>query len=665
MRRLPRLLASLFLLTAGSSVPAADLPVDVKLLESLCEERTHFNIENFLTLEQVFDAVEDGPADLLLDLSRIDTLLDGSVVDPSRIYGIARIGPYPFESAESRFAYKRFRVRKKIRAGQTELGARILLEEHANSEGWTDGGTIALRLELRYEEEGIDRDLGMYDTFVSFRRTGRGFEKLPTIVEGPFLGLVRSGDPGRVTVGFRTSEPVAATVVLDDGRRFESTGGTARHEIEIDGLLPESEYRYRVEFGGESTRSYSFRSAPERGAGSVTFAYTGDTREGRGGGTSEVMGVNYRTTERLVSIAFREGARFLIMGGDLVNGYTSSRADFFTQIHAWKQAVSGFWNTRPIYPIMGNHDALLRVFDEKEGGKAYFDRWPYETESAEAVFADEFLNPLNGPVRSDSRRPTYKENVYSFQHGPVLCIGFNNNYWVTRNRYEAGGSPEGYILDDQLRWIEETLRLADEDRSVRYVLLYAQEPVFPNGGHACDAMWWNGDNTVRAGTYRNGRVEREKEGIVEVRNRFARIVARSPKVAAVLGSDEHGYSRVLIGPEVPVGAIPGDDLNGDGRIDWPAEPCSPLSDLSRNTWYLVGAGGGAPYYSEERTSWNGYWREKGDRSDGFYLSSQENILIFHADERGISLRVLNIHGEAIDRVENLMERKPVVRSIHR
>ena len=62
-------------------------------------------------------------------------------------------------------------------------------------------------------------------------------------------------------------------------------------------------------------------------------------------------------------------------------------------------------------------------------------------------------------------------------------IVFNNNYWMSNQPMLYGGSPEGYLMEDQLSWIGAELEKAEADPSVRYVFLMAQEPVFPNGGH--------------------------------------------------------------------------------------------------------------------------------------------------------------------------------------
>jgi hypothetical protein len=631
-----------------------DLPVNHSVLEEEFEERSR-GIRNLLDVDDLFASIKDGDTSgLTIDLSGITSLVDGSPVDPSRIYGMVYAGPYPFEGTEANYAYKRFRIGGRVTKGKAKLPISGLLESN-NSEDWADRGQLCVRFDLLLEDSAKDRTLGVYDTFVFFHRTEAGFEKLPSIIEGPFLALVRSDDPTRVIVALRTSEDVEARVVLDDGRSFTGDGKASRHEIEVDGLRAATSYAYRVEIGPSVTRAFGFRTAPEPGKEQVTFAYMGDSREGHGGGMKAYMGLNHDTVERLAALAFRSGSEFLLMGGDLVDGHTTSDSDFAAQLEAWKQAMAGFWNSRPIYPIMGNHESLIRYFRSRDRGRVALDRWPYETESAEAVFAREFILPLNGPRPSDPRRPTYTENVYSFQYGPVFCIGFNNNYWAVYHSSDFGGSPEGYILADQMKWIADELERAQKNRSVRYIILYAQEPVFPNGGHVDDAMWWGGDNTVRAGTFSSGVVTPEDRGIVEVRNELVRMVARYSKVAAVLAGDEHAYHRVLIDRETPLGDVSVDDRNGNGKIDWPDETCSPLPDLRHPTWYITSGGAGAPYYSEEPTPWNQYWKDETTRSDAYRYSSQENVVILRTRWlRGISLRVFNVRGELIDEIGNLM-----------
>lgn len=633
-------------------------PVDTEMLETEGTEITAGRVRNLYPLEALWTSIKGNPEGLAIDLTHITQLLDETTIDPANVYGVARMGPYPFEADEAKFAYKRFRHTASISGGKGLLEVGNYFRDKYNANGWTDRGQVCVRLELKLVQDGADRDLGTYDTFAAFRKHDTGYEKLPTIVEGPLVHLVRSEDPSTAAVSFITDQAVAATITLDDDRIFREFNPTQEHTIQLTGLGPDTEYRYSIAGDGLQTREYRLRTAPPAGEGTATIAYTGDSREGAGGGMENYMGINYPGLNALFSIAYRKEADLFLMGGDLVNGYTTKKADFLAQLHAWKQAAKGFWAERPVYPALGNHEALLKSF---KVGDAYFslDAWPYDSASAEASFAEAFVNPANGPVPSDPARPPYRENVYSLQYGPVKIIAFNNNYWWSGAPAAVGGCPEGYIFDDQLDWIGKELEAATSDASVRYVLLYAQEPVFPNGGHVGDAMWYRGNNNVRAYTFRNGAAQPEEKGIIDVRNAFVRMVANCPKAAAVLTSDEHAYHRVRIGPSVPIGDPAKDDRDGDGIIAEAYEPCSPLTDLPNDVWYITSGGGGAPFYSEEPAPWNEYWkihgrRHGGEVSDNYFYSSQQNIMIFHADEGGISLRVFTPHGELLDNIADLM-----------
>lgn len=615
------------------------------------KEDPSYGLRNLIGIEFIQRSILDGnERGLRFDLSSLKTLLDGTEVDPNTIYGTLSVGPEPFEAQESDYAYGRLRRSSPIKKGQGLLEIAYLLEPSHNSEGWEKEGEAFLRAELFVEMPGKDRPLGTYDAPFRFGFDGT-FRKLPAILVGPFVSLATSQKPDEITISFQTTEPLRASVNVN-GRTFKDKEPTKEHAILVSGLRPGSAYTYRVAFQGYLSRPYSLKTAPPpEGNTPVTFAYTGDSREGVGGGQETLMGVNHLTFERLVNLAYRKDADFLLFGGDLFNGYTSSVEDFETQLYSWKRAVSGFWHERAVYPAMGNHESLLRVFD---GGNIRLDRWPYAEESAEALFARAFINPQNGPKAWDARRPSYKENVYSFKYGPIYTIAFNNNYWASFNEKEFGGSPEGYILEDQMAWIQNEITRAENDPDVRFIVLFAQEPVIPNGGHIDDAMWYQGDNKIRAATFKDGRLVPESKGIVEVRNELIRVVTSSPKVACVLGSDEHAYHRTLISSDVPLGDPQKDDADRDGIVCEPTESCSAL-DIRYPTWFITSGGAGAPYYAEEPTPWNTYL--KTHRPKDYLYSSQANILIFRADGGSLRLDVYNPYGQRIDGLEDLMAHK--------
>lgn len=654
MRKLFTMMLGLFMMLSVlcSAVAMAEENLPVLIPELPRRPAAPRNIRNQITFEQMQNIV--GPDEenngLIIDLG--DETLQG------KIYS----GPYPFEAGDSDYDYMRFRKSGKVTNGTAVIPISYFYKSSKyDPNDWLTGGissvtpTVGYRMDLwRMKDDNVEH-LGFYDGVVSFRRSEDGqFTKLPTIIDGPYMTMLRSDDPSSVVIALETDEDCSCAVsVIQSGKSFTKTFATGesadKHEISVSGLAANTEYAYWVECEdaeGETVTSnrYNFRTAPDKGPADVTIAFVSDSREGVGGGERTFMGVNFRILSQIAADAYRKGADLFLFGGDLVNGYTTETEDFRLQLIAWKKAMAGFWRSRPVYTAMGNHENLLNMYDDGSKHGIRIDKWPYATESAEALFAEQFFNPTNGPEPSDPRRPTYKENLHYVQYGPVLAIAFNNNYWLNEkpNYCETyGGSPEGYMMEDQLKWVEDLLAQAEVDPTVKFILLYAQEPVFPGGGHVKDTMWWNGNNAVRAYTKNaDGVVEPEALGIVEVRNRFWKAIAQSSKVAAVLAGDEHEYHSILITADTPVGLYPDDDKDGDGILD----ECSPNPEFTYPTWHLTAGTAGAPFYSREETPW-----------DVERLTSQHGYTLFETDGDKISMKYIGITtGEVLDEIDDLM-----------
>jgi hypothetical protein len=136
-------------------------------------ELQYSGVRNLLSIDQIHSCIKNGSADgLIFDMTGITNLLDGSEIDPVRVYGYIYSGPYPFESHEVQYTYHRFRLGSKIENGKGTLFIDYLLQPGLNSEDWIDRGTVIVRLELYYETDTCDRNLGTYDTYVSFMRCG-------------------------------------------------------------------------------------------------------------------------------------------------------------------------------------------------------------------------------------------------------------------------------------------------------------------------------------------------------------------------------------------------------------------------------------------------------------------------------------------------------------
>ena len=614
-----------------------------------------------LSADDLQKCITDGKSSLIFNISTVDHLLDGRHLDPAKLNGMVHVGPYPYRSVETDYRYKRFIKGEKITAGTGQVPVQVLLNNQHNTEGWTNNGSASLRIWLAYD--GVP--IGGYDTIVGFTKDDSGFHKVPWLIEGPMVNRIDSRKPDQVTITFAAGSEAPAELVLSDGRVFSSPA-RKNHEVVIDQLTPGKEYTYRVVMSDISTPGYRFNAAPPVTDARIVFAAAGDSREGYGGGLNNFMGMNYGTLETISASAFENKARFFVVTGDLVNGYTMVNDDYTTELNAFKQSMGGFWSSRPVYTTIGNHELIFDIYrmqKEKDGNITNVlvktDKMPYATNSSEALYAAAFTNPLDAPAPSDSRRPTYNESVYTVQYGAVRLIMVNNDYWMTIDKTNTndpdskryGGSPMGYILDDQMQWTESEILKAEADPSVKYVFLFAHCGLFPVFDDA--PMWAFGNNNLRAYTNENGTLVPEQSGMIEARNRLALAIGNSSKLAAVINSHEHLYSRMLISDKVPAG-IPGtDDVDKNGRLD-KNEPMSPLP-MKYATWYFVAGSAGGPTYSPGgSTPWAEYWRNQPDPDQGFRLSLQEHYILINTTPDKVSARVVNIYGETIDEIDDLM-----------
>ncbi len=644
-----------------------DLPVHVSSVANRQRPFGHGyprTIRNRLSIQQIRSLIQqDGPS-VVVNCSGLARTLDGVPLRPGKIYGTVATGTYPATPDPTVFRELHFARLATIKEGKAELPTISSFFRPTKNKKQQGIAQLAIRITLFQGRPGKDLELGTYDTFCVLRKTGRGAFLLPSIVEGPFVNLVTSDDPTRCVISLSTNVPTTPSLELDGKQTFPSSGKGTTHAIELSGLEPDRAYRYRVTVGDFTTRSFPLRTAPKRGACGFRFAFGGCSRATRDdGGLQAHMGCNYQVLSQMAAFADRKDARFLLQGGDLVEGYTTDVDDIRTQFYGWRHALRGFLHSRPVYPVMGNHEALIHHFSDGSTFGLSLDRWPYDEASAEAIFAEQFILPTNGPTPSDPRRPPYRENVYSFQYGCVKCIAVNTNYWYSSAPDEHGGCPGGYILPDQMKWIEKELDSAAKDSTVKYVVLYTQEAVFPNGKHVRDGMWYDGNNNILASSWNGKKLTKEKLGILEVRDRFLRLVHAHPKVVAVLSSDEHSYSKVLITKDVDVGDIKKDDTSNDGQItlkpssrnqEGKSETASPLSDLNHPVWYFVSGGFGAPAYAYRSTPWSRYWLQRNEKETKFMYSPQSHILMFHVTDNKMGMTVYNLSGGVIDEVDDLM-----------
>jgi hypothetical protein len=511
-----------------------------------------------------------------------------------------------------------FRNSAMIEGGKADLPITGNLSGRYDMTGWEKSGkgTIGYRV--------IDNQGNMlYDGRVAFSGTGP-FEIGITLIEGPFVNLLT--DEG-ATLSFKTNVAVAAKVSVD-GRSFAEQKATTEHSIEITGLSPDTEYEYVVQTGGVEEK-YSFRTAPVPGSRTpFTFAYASDSRSGQGGGERDIYGVNSYIMKKIMAATIMRDARFFQFTGDLINGYLTSKEATNLQYANWKRSIEAFAHYIPVYVGMGNHEALEYWFyDGRDKQIMKVDRFPFETESAEAVFMDNFHMPLNGPESEDGASydpdpkrtdfPSYKESVFYYLYDNVAVVVLNSDYLYASSApfiRLTGGNLHGYIMDMQLAWLATTLQMLEADESIDHIFITQHTPVFPNGGHVGDDMWYNGNNQYRP--FIGGK--NLPKGIIERRDEYLDLVVnKSNKVLAIFTGDEHNYNRLKISPDM---------------IIYPEMYFSEKITIGREVWQINNGAAGAPYYAQEETPWS-------EHVQGF--TTQNALVLIHVDGKKVTMEVIN------------------------
>jgi hypothetical protein len=509
-----------------------------------------------------------------------------------------------------------FKKTVKIVEGKVEINIKELSGKYDMID-WeeTGRGTIGFRV-LDYKGDFI------VDGRVNFKGKGP-FELDESLILGPFVSRV---NPNDVTIAFRTLKPSKCSIICDK-KVFGDKKSTIIHEIKIDGLDANTSYPYTVEFG-ENKRTFEFKTSPNPGnRTSFTFSYASDSRAGKGGGERDLYGANYYMVKRIMAANNLHDVAFMQFTGDLINGYKINSQEEALEYYNWFRAIEPFSPYRPTYIGMGNHEALMHQFNDGEQYGITVDQFPFETNSAEKLFADFVTNPLSdlqtedGAIYDPNPKtidfPSYQENVFSYTYDNVAVVVLNSDYWYAPSlagNAKSSGGLHGYIMDNQLAWLKKEIQKFEEDPNIDHVFLTQHTPCFPNGGHVHDDMWYKGNNDFRP--FVAGKPL--AKGIIERRDEILDIVVnQSTKVRAILTGDEHNYAKTEVGPETVI---------------YPEEYPLPKLKLSRTIWQINNGSAGAPYYAQEQTPWT-------PKVSGF--STQNVLVLFDVNGKQISMRVIN------------------------
>lgn len=517
-----------------------------------------------------------------------------------------------------------FKLDAHIKKGKAKIDI-ISMKEKYDMVNWETSkrGLIAYRVLTETGEILYDGRIGfVYD---------KKFKVQPTIIEGPSLHQV---GPNSAVVRIVLNKPAKTGLWIN--KKIIASSEKRIHEVLVENLEPNTTYHY--EFEGFQSRMFTLTTAPERGSKvSFTFSYASDSRSGQGGGERDVYGANAYVMNRIMAYNKSRNVAFMQFTGDLIDGYLTSREEMDLQYANWKRSLEPFSHYTPLYIGMGNHEALLNAY-KLNGKLVAVDKFPFETESVEKAFSDNFCNPISelnsedgnefDPNPKEINFPNYSETVYSYSYGNVEVIVLNSNYWYAPmliSNSGTSGNLHGYIMDEQLKWLKNKISALESDKEIDHVFVTIHTPFFPNGGHLEDDMWYSGSNEPRP--IISGKPV--KKGIIERRDELLELlVNQSSKVRALLTGDEHNYAKTLINDATPI---------------YPVEYQLDKVRLNRSIWQINNGSAGAPYYAQEKTPWSAMVSN---------FSTQNVVVLFHVSGKKIKMEVVNpLTFELVDEME--------------
>jgi hypothetical protein len=277
-----------------------------------------------------------------------------------------------------------------------------------------------------------------------------------TLARAPYLQ--QTGE-SMATIVWATREPGPAEVRYSaSGTEVSSAAATSRlvpaattgfsfdyyqHEARLTGLMPAAIYTYDPFVSGVDVTpdTGSFRTAPPRGSGSVTFIAFGDS------------GTNSAPQHQLASLMSADTFDIALHTGDITYGTTTGIGDAsYRGYEDWFFAVYRGWlPSHPFFSAEGNHDSR----PSNDNGAAYLDM---------------FSLPDNG---ASPQYPDHAERYYSFDYGPVHFIALDTEFTFQN----LSRRPE------QIAWLEADLAATTQPWKIAY---FHRSPYSAGGEHGSD-----------------------------------------------------------------------------------------------------------------------------------------------------------------------------------
>lgn len=471
----------------------------------------------------------------------------------------------------------------------------------------------------------------LYDGKLDFSGNGP-FEVKPYISEGPFVNMVTDSS---AIISLKTNVPQTIEIIVNSQKYISEN--SINHQFELVNLNPGTVYTYQI-INQNYSESYQLKTNPKKGQRNpFTFAFSSDSRTGYGGGERDLNGVNSYIMKKSAAFAASKNAAFFQFTGDMITGYLQSYDETLLEYANWKRTIEPYASFMPFYVGMGNHENVTITFDDGSNYGININAFPFKSKSSESAFIESFVNFENGPISEDNSKydinpdkvdfPPYKEQVYHYNYDNIGVIVLNSNYLYSSS-YDAitniGGNLHAYIMDNQLDWLDKTIKLYNEDSNIDHIFVTIHTPAFPNGGHSYDAMWYSGNNAPRPHLFGKP----VDKGIIERRDEFLDIICnKTDKVVALMTGDEHNYSRMKISSDMQM---------------YPENWDKPKLKIKNPIWQIVNGAAGAPYYGQEKMPWSNFVET---------FTAEHIICMINVDGKKVNLEVYN--PETLELYENI------------
>jgi len=294
--------------------------------------------------------------------------------------------------------------------------------------------------------------------------------------------------------------------------------------------------------------------------------------------------------------------KFLVFGGDLVNGHNDDPARTKRELEHWKEVMAPVYNAPNmvwprIYPLVGNHEVRTRL----------------DEDNFRDVFQDVYMN---GPEEQ-------KGLSYSFDFGNSHFCIMSTDAWYYGDPSDTLDDKRDWHQIKYIDWVENDIKAARE-RGMKHIFTFSHEMPFPIGGHLHDGLP-NLDHNF------TGVIDSTRKYYLDRRDRFWNIMKKYDADAHICGH-EHIYGRQEVDGvyQILTGSA------GAPLYNFNPTPKDSIKDNTKMGWHEMTYKKAIPYYKALNYSYGS--GKKSQRSENFVGYKAFNYTIYEVTDNKVIVK---------------------------